>query len=307
MTIVHPGYGAWQSTDFRLTKRRKPVDDAATKQLRILWHGNASAILAFTGLAAIHPRVAKKWAGGDNKYDDGMPMMEYIRRTLRGENRSLDGYMRHLCDRLNRDVTNSDWRRESLCIHVAHIGPAVAKREGPGSANRVGYLFQVTNQRAPVPTPEQPNGEFRLARFVETEAFWMANGSGAEALGEEEQVKLNRAVRQKPRTSADYHKLLGSINRKISNRTHTVSPWSQSAFMSPDGEDRTTMVHRKHGDPPISVNSVLPTLIMGIDSRELSGSMVKWMEDGVGLSDEEWSRRAKWDGTSGPESVNPLP
>jgi hypothetical protein len=66
----------------------------------------------YTGLAVLYPGHTT--------------MADYIRTTLRGDNRTFGGHATFLRDRLNRDVARSRWRNEELIIHI------VAFRGGVG-------------------------------------------------------------------------------------------------------------------------------------------------------------------------------
>ena len=77
LTLMRPGEGIWQTVDARLTKAGKPVDDFASKQLSV-HRPDGTVLLAYTGLAEIHP--------------SGESMFDWIRGTLRGENRPVEGF-----------------------------------------------------------------------------------------------------------------------------------------------------------------------------------------------------------------------
>ena len=91
LTLIRPE-GVWQSADNRVSRNGATVDDAAPKQLHIIFppdNAGPKALIAFTGLAEL---------------SDGTPTLQWIRETLRGETRSIMESLGHLRERLTRDV-----------------------------------------------------------------------------------------------------------------------------------------------------------------------------------------------------------
>jgi hypothetical protein len=111
MSIVKPGEGAWYSVDNRVTEDNVVKGDDARKHIYLRCRAGAGALLC-TGLAALYPGHTT--------------MADYIRTTLRGDNRTFEGHAAFLRYRLNRDVARSRWRNEELIIHI------VAFRGGVG-------------------------------------------------------------------------------------------------------------------------------------------------------------------------------
>jgi len=76
-------------------------------------------------------------------------MADYIRTTLRGDNRTFEGHATFLRDRLNRDVARSRWRNEELIIHIVAFrrgGPHQDDETIPGRP----WVYEVANcQRTP--------------------------------------------------------------------------------------------------------------------------------------------------------------
>jgi hypothetical protein len=85
--------GIHMSVDYRVTDARtkRLIDDESVKLLS-LHHapvpGGMRSLFAFTGVA---------------RAGDGMPTMQWIRKTLRGESETPDQSTAHLQSRLNRD------------------------------------------------------------------------------------------------------------------------------------------------------------------------------------------------------------
>jgi hypothetical protein len=73
LTLMRPGEGVWQTVDARVTVGSKPVDNFASKQLSV-HRGDGTLLIAYTGLAEVPP--------------SGESMFDWLRGTLRGQNRS---------------------------------------------------------------------------------------------------------------------------------------------------------------------------------------------------------------------------
>jgi hypothetical protein len=91
ITMIRPE-GIWQSADNRVTLGHRIINNMTPKQLHIVcppFPGGPQILMAFTGLAEL---------------PDGTPMLQWIRETIRGQNRAIGPLVEHLCSRLTRDI-----------------------------------------------------------------------------------------------------------------------------------------------------------------------------------------------------------
>jgi hypothetical protein len=276
ISIVKPPEGVWQSADNLISGGRH--DDDGRKQLFLRCPGGP-ALLGYTGLADLYPGHTT--------------MADYIRQTLRGENRTIEGHLGHLTDRLNRDVATGPWRHEQLIIHVIALrgggGPDQSDDTIPGSP----WLYEVANrERAPdgriIPTA---GNQFTFKVVEVKEPIWAAGGSGYERISQADRHKLTLAVSRKPRTSQDYQRLLAAVNRRTANIPGSgVSPWCQTYFLPPSGVGGESMDHRKPGEPIFSDQRPVPMLVWGIDFTDTAAVLAKrlrLMQEGRSAGDPE--------------------
>jgi hypothetical protein len=102
ITVIRPE-GIWQSADNRVMRGGKLEDDAAPKQLDIMcppFGSGPRILMAFTGLA---------------EFSGGTPTHQWLRETLRGEQRFIMPMFDHLRDRLTSDVGATRlWQNELI-------------------------------------------------------------------------------------------------------------------------------------------------------------------------------------------------
>lgn len=276
MSIVRPGEGSWHSVDNRISVGGMPVDDDGRKQIDLRCSDGAG-VLMFTGLATLYPGHTT--------------MADYIRTTLRGDNRTFEGHLTFLRDRLNRDVATRWWRDEELLIHVvAFRGGGGPLRNDPAVIGRP-WVYEVANREraadgSVLPTP---NFQFGFKAIEVTEPMWFAGGSGFPLISLDDRSKLNRALTKKPRTNKDYQLLLAAVNRRVGSKPNSgVSPWCQTNFMPPSGIGGESMDHRKPHEPPLSAERAIPLLYWGIDFTEVASvltQLVRLMQQGRGEGD----------------------
>jgi hypothetical protein len=278
ISIVKPGEGAWQSVDNRISWPHKDDDDDGRKQL-FLRCPDGPGLLAYTGLAEVYPGHTT--------------MADYIRQTLRGDNRTIEGHLAHLHNRLNRDVAAGPWRHEQLIIHVIAFrgggGPDQADETIAGSP----WIYEVANrERAAdgriIPTP----GNQFIFKVVEVrDPIWAAGGSGYEHISQSDRHKLTSVLTKKPRTSQDYQRLLAAVNRRTATHGSGVSPWCQTYFLPPSGVGGDSMDHRKPGEPTFSDQRPVPMLVWGIDFTDTAAVLakqVRLMQEGRSAGDPEF-------------------
>jgi len=276
MSIVKPGEGAWQSADNRISGTQP--DDDGRKQL-FLRCPDGPALLGYTGLAALYPGHTT--------------MADYIRQTLRGDNRTIEGHLSHLRDLLNRDVATRPWREEQLIIHVVAFrgggGPDQSDETIVGSP----WIYEVANRERTadgriVPTP----GDQFTFKVVEVrEPIWAAGGSGYERISQRDRHKLTLAISKKFRTSRDYQMLLAAVNRRTATPGSGISPWCQTYFLPSSGVGGESMDHRRPGEPMFSDQRPVPTLLWGMDFTDMAAVLTKQvglMKEGRSAGDPEF-------------------
>jgi hypothetical protein len=248
--------GIYMSVDYRVTDARsgRVLDDASIKFLTIHYppdKGGPKALLAYTGLAAV---------------PDGTPTGTWIRETLRGETEVIDQSMRHLVDRLNRDLAKL---KVPLIINVL-----VIERErrlfGGFSNLRVGS--EVDNRAA------QVVDSFGYEMRELDGPFWFANGSGGAMAKADHHEMIETQLAVWPHKPLDHMKLLASVNRRVAAKVRTVSPWCQVSFIPTSGEGPTSHVFVERGETvPFDMPVVL---LFGIDLTDMTA---RFMEDAKAL------------------------
>jgi hypothetical protein len=254
LTLMRPGEGIWQTVDARVTAGRKPRDNFASKQLNV-HRRDGTLLLAYTGLAEIHP--------------SGESMFDWLRGTLRGGNRSTEGDLLHLQERLNRDVARSRYSREPLLLIAAAVLGSRVDLDAP-LQNRRMARWVLTNLIWPN-GPSQPSKvmpAFELVgEWVDEPCGWSA-GSGRHPVDQSpsDMAFLRRALSHRPNKPMDYLGLLGAINRRAAPRSRgTVSPWCSGTYMPELGQALRSRVFSKRGDPESPEPSGLGSILFGID------------------------------------------
>jgi hypothetical protein len=265
MSIVKPGEGAWYSVDNRITETLTKTikDDDGRKQIYLRCSDGAGALM-YTGLAAL-------WPGH-------LSMADYIRTTLRGDNRTFEGHGTFLRDRLNRDVARSKWRDEVLIIHIVAFRGGGGRLQNDETIPGRPWVYEVSNCER---TPDNKlvlnrNFQFTL-KFVEVDVpAWFAAGSGYWGISVQDRKKFTQALNKKPRNNEDYQLLLAAVNRRVGrNRKYRTSPWCQTGFIPPSGIGAQSMDHRKPHEPPFNKERPTPLLYWGIDSTDIAKGLVQ--------------------------------
>jgi hypothetical protein len=223
--------GVYLSVDYRVTNLRtgRVVDDATVKFLTVDYPGKPKALIAYTGVAYAR---------------DGAPIGDWIRETLRGENEVIDASMRHLRDRLDRDIAPM---REPLIVNVLVV---------EGERRLFGGLSNLRQR-----TGVMRSFEYVMQELTEPMAF--ANGSGAHTvLGGGHVALLKQQVEVRPRRIEDHLNLLATINRRVAEVNKTVSSHCHVAFVNAD--DRYQPVSRPFDEGhPMPLR--MPMIKQGID------------------------------------------
>jgi hypothetical protein len=246
LTLVRPGEGVWQTVDYRLTKGGRVYDDWSPKQVKVLCP-DGTLLLAFTGMAEL----------------GRLRIVDWIRETLRGNDRTMGKQFRHLVDRANRDIAGSQWRRNPFIVHgVGSWGVGAGDLRG-GTP----YVFSTSNVAADGSVLTNNPFPCRIKEIDDPRAF--VAGSGLDGLQPEDTEMLYRAMERRPRRAQDYSGLLARINRNISARVPSVSPWCLSTYMPLDGGPFFSKAHVQRSDPIPAIDPDVPTIISGLDTTEL--------------------------------------
>lgn len=229
--------GVYLSVDYRVTRSGDVIDDDAVKSLDIKYppyKGGPRALMAFTGLAELA---------------DGTKMGDWLRETLRGESERFDDSMKHLRERLNRDVGRF---QEPLLINALVVHGE--KRYFAGLSN-----VHTTNSGR-----QRVRGYFGYMVEELDGPYWFANGSGAIAVANSTMADLvSDQMEVRPRDVKDHMNLLASVNRKVAQLDGSVSPYCHVKFLQGSGDQSaTSKVFTDHGE---SVQSVQPNIFLGID------------------------------------------
>jgi hypothetical protein len=243
------------SVDYRVTDARsgRVLDDASVKFLTIHYppdKGGTKALLAYTGLAVVPDGTPT-----------GTPTGIWIRETLRGETEVIDQSMRHLLNRLNRDIAKL---KVPLIIKVLVIEP---ERRLFGGFSNLWQRGKADNQ------PEQVLDSFGYEMRKLDRPCWFANGSGGATAIADHQELIETQLAVWPRKPLDHMKLLASVNRRVAAKEPTVSPWCQVSFIPTSGGGPLGHDFVESGE---TVPFSMPVLLFGLD---LTDTTARFMED----------------------------
>jgi hypothetical protein len=260
MMMIGPG-GIWQSADRRITRGGVPQPDAA-KQLLVLCPpapgDGPRMLLTFTGIAEV---------------PGGIPVLWWMRETIRGESRPVMPLLEHLRDRLTRDVGRTARGRHGLAV----VG-GILEADG-----RCG-LVQIANVEPPW---SRPRREFRLLLSEVTTPQFMAIGSGQPYISREDAKLAVAQAKKRPRRVEDHMGLLAEVNRRTAAHTMTVSPWCDVTYIGDRSEGSVGRLYRKPGEPPVPLE--VSVMLDGIDLTETARlvSQGTWTKD----QEEQATRR----------------
>lgn len=257
MSLVRPGEGVWQSVDMRVTNGRD-VDDQAPKQVHVQCV-DGTLLLAFTGLAEA----------------EGLRLTDWIRETLRGEHRTIEGHFAHLIERANRDIANGPLRGNGLIIHgVAmhgtglHPDPSNVPPQ-PGTP----YVFETSNLQRHPDGSQSVTDNFTYSAFCVEEPMFLAGGSGLGGLQSEDHDLIQRAIRYRPKHIKDYNGLLATLNRRVASRVPSVSPWCRTVYMPTTGVPLRGRLHLDPSNAAPERPAMVPGLAFGIDFTDMMDLM----------------------------------
>jgi hypothetical protein len=244
--------GIWQSADNRVTRGGQSIDDERPKQLHIICPplpGRPQLLLAFTGLAEL---------------PDGSPTIQWVRETLRGEQRFIMPMLEHLRDRLSRDVGKSSlW-----CNPLVFSG-------GIFEGNSRFYV-EIRNVELKTWKPKR---EFDFIVCEVTEPMVFITGSGQKAVTKEDWDLLHTQSRVRPAKWENHLGLLAAVNRRTAKRDSkkSVSPWCSASYISHNEEGS----HQKNFSNPREPRGPLyiESLLSGLDLHELSKPLIQYMNN----------------------------
>lgn len=245
--------GIYLAADYRVTRGGLVVDDATAKHLTIQYPplgGGPKALLAYTGVAIL---------------PDGTPTSTWIRETLRGESEVFDDSMRHLVERLNRDIGSLGHPLivNYLVLHGErrYFGGASNLRRGPKGRILVSRRFA-----------------YQLQELVEP--FVFVNGSGATSRATARQLeRLRRQLGVHPRRPRDYMNLMASANREIAAKESTVSPYCHVAYVPATGYKFGPESHVFTRPGESNLPYKFPFILAGIDLSSFMEQFMKNSED----------------------------
>lgn len=257
LTLMRPGEGVWQTVDARVTARGKLVDDFAFKQVSV-HRADGTLLLAYTGLAELHP--------------SGESMFDWIRSTIRGENRNSEGDLLHLRERLNRDVARSRYARVPVIIVAVGVLGVRPDANTPLQDRRM-VRWILTN----LTWPNGPTRPARVVREFQLEGEWvdkpvgfsLGSGSNPVLRSPSDLALLRRGLEHRPNKPLDYLGLLAAVNRRVAPLAGgTVSPWCSGTYMPEIGQELQSRSFSERGDPesphPIGIDAI----VFGIDLTE---------------------------------------
>jgi hypothetical protein len=235
--------GIYLSVDYRISNKntREVIDDATEKFLTVQYPpirnppqpNGPQALTAYTGAA---------FARGQT------PMGDWLLETLRGEVEVFDDSMRHLGNRLNRDLAAYFHLHKMPLIIVA-----VVIHDGLRAVG--GYSNM------------EPDGtilrkfEYHMNEITEPGVF--GSGAGAPRVETDHLDLLREQLNVRPRNPRDHMKLLATVNRKVAAVEKSVSPHCHVSFINAD--DRFEPRSETFADPGTPLPFRMRTLFGGLD------------------------------------------
>lgn len=235
--------GIYMSADYRGSDARtgRLIEDSSVKFLYVQYppdKGGPTSLLAYTGLAVL---------------PDGTPTGTWLRETLRGESEPFDKSMTHLGSRLDRDIARL---RIPLIINVLVLN---GERRFSGSFSNLETVQKKNLVR-----------DSFAYNLQELEGpFVFANGTGATQVIASQQLNLHRAqLGVRANRPFELMKLLATVNRRVAQRTKSVSQYCHVQFINSD--DRTSPTSHTFLDKSETIPFELPEVLLGIDPTGMS-------------------------------------
>jgi hypothetical protein len=247
-------YGAWQSSDHRLSVRGVDALPVPSTKHMLLHCADATAVVTYAGLGVV----------GDVQRDSGIHVSDWMRKILRGEHRTVDATIAELRDAATRDLA------PRLVGHIKyHMFSLVTFLGGRP------WFVQIKNFDS---TPDgeliDPRAEFEAVGRIINEETLVAAFPIVGTLNPSEYARLHRIGRHRPNRPEDFLKPLATVNATVANR---------------DGNDRwisteCLVVHLPASGGPVEAQEYfvdglgkgssksVPSILFGVDFTDLQRS-----------------------------------
>ncbi|MGA2500001.1 MAG: hypothetical protein ABSH20_19865 [Tepidisphaeraceae bacterium] len=107
--------------------------------------------------------------------------------------------------------------------------------------------------------------------------FWFANGAGGAMAKADHHELIETQLAVWPHKPLDHMRLLASVNRRVSAKEPTVSPWCQVSLIPTSGDGPLGHDFVERGE---TVPFSMPVLLFGLD---LTDTTARFMEDAKAL------------------------
>ena len=247
LTIVNP-FGIWQGSDHRLTDPNTGVvvEDFSVNHV-ILRCRDGSALLAYAG------------AGRIEKVD----LSDWLRETLRGENRILDESLIFIRENATKDLGALLSKRG--IPHMFSVGAFLAGRP---------WCIQIRNFNPRAGLPEGPILDHFVTVAKQVDPSGRSFIFGGTAVSDKDRCTLFGVASRKPRRPKEFRNLLAAIIRRSAATEagrRSISPHCVTSYVPPTGEPFESEFHDAKG-----ANSALtiPMLLFGIDTTEMQRNVM---------------------------------
>lgn len=244
LTIINP-FGVWQGSDHRLTdpNTRLVVDDYSIKHV-IIRCPDGAALLAYAGIGKVK----------------NLDISDWIRETLRGENRTLDQSFILIRENSTRDLGQLLYKHS--IPHMYSIGAFL---------NGQPWCIQIRNfnSKAGVPDGSILNHFITAAKPIENSGQSFIFGDGEKAIPKKDRTTFFEMASRKPRQPKEFRDLLATIiRRSAKNMTgeKSISSSCVITYMPPTGEPFES---KFYGGDKTHKPLITPMLLFGIDLTEL--------------------------------------
>jgi hypothetical protein len=270
MTLVTP-YGAWASTDHRLTAYPGGaiITNSSVKHVVVKCQDGA-ALISYTGLGRLGNMDISRW----------------MREVLRGESRTVDGTLIDL-----REQATARFGLQAQKVGVMHAFLAGAYIAGRPWAVEIRNVRPAT---AFSPVTIQP--VFDTGAIKVDKGILIVAGSGRDAVLDRDRVLLTQIVHRKPRRPEEFMKLLADVNRRAAESRHpaakTITRSCTVVFMPPSGDGVKNEWYGPEEDRHLAPSG-FSHVFLGIDFGEMARPMMEYfkgLHEGR-ITQEEFNRR----------------
>jgi hypothetical protein len=245
-------WGMWQSSDHRLMElpSGRVITDSSMKHLGIK-AVDGRALVTYTGFGRV----------------DGEDVSDWLRKTLRGEDRGLEDIAQVIADRATRRIGDV-----ALCHSLMHSFVISAFLRGEP------FVVVAANSSTPfAPGPPVLRPEFVVTPIRVVAPVPVLAGGGAAAVTREDFQLLRHVSGKKPRRPEEYQALLAQVNRRAAESRHPaarlVSPGSLGSYLP--AEDETSQ-STFFGERLETTHAIAPFLLRGVDTTEMTDAMPRF-------------------------------